>query len=133
MNRVFVDTSAILALLVEGDRAHRSAVAAFDTLSRQAAVLVTTSYVLVETYALVSRRLGLPAVARFREEFAPLLEVVWVAAPLHERGLDELLLRDTASLSLVDVVSFLVAREQEIDEVFAFDRHFEREGFRLVG
>ena len=133
MNRVFVDTSAILALLVEGDRAHRSAVDAFDTLSRQAAVLVTTSYVLVETYALVSRRLGLPAVASVREEFAPLLEVIWVAAPLHERGLDELLLRDTASLSLVDVVSFLVAREQEIDEVFAFDRHFELEGFRLVG
>ena len=133
MNGVFVDTSAILALLVEGDRTHRSAVAAFDTLRRRAALLVTTSYVLVETYALVSRRLGLEAVASFREEFAPVLEVVWVAAPLHERALDELLVRDSASLSLVDVVSFLVAREQDVDEVFAFDRHFEQEGFRLVG
>ena len=133
MNRVFVDTSAILALLVEGDRAHRAAVDAFDILSKRAASLVTTSYVLVETYALVSRRLGLQAMASFREEFAPLLEVIWVAAPLHERGLDELSLRNSPSLSLVDVVSFLVAREQEIDEVFAFDRHFEHEGFRLVG
>jgi predicted nucleic acid-binding protein len=33
----------------------------------------------------------------------------------------------------VDAVSFLVMRERDIDLAFAFDPHFEEEGFTLVG
>ena len=51
---------------------------------------------------------------------------------LHERALDLLLDRGDASLSLVDAVSFLVGREAGVDRAFAFDRHFEREGFAPV-
>jgi predicted nucleic acid-binding protein len=35
-------------------------------------------------------------------------------------------------LSLVDAVSFLLMREEGIDEAFAYDRHFEREGFAII-
>ena len=30
-------------------------------------------------------------------------------------------------------MNFLVIGKQQIEEVFAFDRHFENEGFRQVG
>jgi predicted nucleic acid-binding protein len=102
-------------------------------LAAREAVLLTTSYVLVETYALLGRRLGIEAVRGFREQFAPLLEVIWVDQDLHNRALDTLLQRNSRQLSLVDVTSFLVIGEQQIEEVFAFDRHFENEGFRRVG
>jgi len=133
MNRVFVDTSAILALLEATDEAHPAAKLAFARLTAREAVLLTTSYVLVETYALLGRRLGIEAVRGFREQFAPLLEVIWVDQDLHNRALDTLLQRGSRQLSLVDVTSFLVIGEQQIEEVFAFDRHFEHEGFRQVG
>ncbi len=133
MNQVFVDTSAILALLVATDEAHPAAKMAFARLAAREAALLTTSYVLVETYALLGRRLGMEAVRGFREQFAPLLEVIWVDQDLHNRALDTLLQRGSRQLSLVDVTSFLVIGEQQIEEVFAFDRHFENEGFRRVG
>ncbi|MDG4596628.1 MAG: PIN domain-containing protein [Candidatus Contendobacter sp.] len=59
MNQVFVDTSAILALLVATDEAHPAAKMAFARLAAREAALLTTSYVLVETYALLGRRLGI--------------------------------------------------------------------------
>ena len=93
MNRVFVDTSAILALLVATDEAHPAAKLAFARLAAREAALLTTSYVLVETYALLGRRLGIEAVRGFREQFAPLLEVIWVDQDLHNRALDTLLQR----------------------------------------
>ena len=133
MNQVFVDTSAILALLVATDEAHPAAKMVFARLAAREAALLTTSYVLVETYALLGRRLGIEAVRGFREQFAPLLEVIWVDQDLHNRALDMLLQRGSRQLSLVDVTSFLVIGEQQIEEVFAFDRHFENEGFRRVG
>lgn len=131
MNRVFVDTSAILALLVASDHAHQRAQAAFAHLAVRRSVLVTTSYNLVETYALIDRRLGREAVRAFRTDFASLLEVNWVDDALHERGLD-LMLKRSAGVSLVDAVSFAFLQDQRIHEVFAFDRHFEDEGFAMV-
>lgn len=130
MSAVFIDTSAILALMVRSDRAHQSAVKAFNKLRSRQTELVTTSYVLVETYALLDRRLGREAVLDFRENFAPLFRVIWVDRGLHERGLDRLV-KNSHSLSLVDAVSFETIREHRILEAFAFDRHFEREGLEI--
>jgi len=131
VSTVFVDTSAVLALMVGSDRAHGKAVKLFERLRGRRAELVTTSYVLVETYALLDRRLGRDAVSDFRSSFAPLLRVIWVDSALHERGLDRLE-KSSHSLSLVDAVSFEAIRENRILEAFAFDRHFDREGLTPV-
>jgi predicted nucleic acid-binding protein len=127
---VLIDTSAMLALLSATDQAHRAAVEKFQLLSDEQAQLVTTSYVLVETYALIDRRLGREALTSFRARFAPLLNVIWVDADLHEAGLDLLGERSTG-LSLVDAVSFAAARAHHITRAFAFDQDFDAEGLTL--
>jgi|SRR3989442_2732359 predicted nucleic acid-binding protein len=132
MSAVFADTSGLLALLNSKDENHTRAERAFATLRARQNPLVSTSFVLVETYALVSRRLGLDAVGAFRADFAPLVEVVWVDEALHEAGLDLLLARRKRLLSLVDAVSFVTMRRRGLAEAFAFDPHFEQEGFSLV-
>jgi len=132
MTAVLVDTSAVLALLVPGDAAHRRARKAFDRLAAEEVHLLATSYTLVECYALIGRRLGKKAVRAFRADFAPLLDVVWIDLDRHERGLDLLVESATASLSLVDAVSFVVAHDLMVDRVFAYDRHFTDAGFEVV-
>lgn len=131
MNRVFVDTSAIFALLVPTDQAHARAVEIFDRLHARESSLITTSYVLVETYALLSRRFGRHATIAFRSDFAPLLDVIWVDRELHERGLDVMLDRPTG-VSLVDAVSLIAIREHDVDGAFVFDRHFDDEGLHVL-
>jgi predicted nucleic acid-binding protein len=132
VNAVFADTSGLLALLNAKDENHARAERAFRDLRARQASLVSTSFVLVETYALVGRRLGLDAVRSFRADFAPLIDVVWVDEALHNAGLDLLLDRRKRLLSLVDAVSFVTMRQSHMDEAFAFDPHFEQEGFSLV-
>ncbi len=132
MKRVFADTSALFALLVATDENHRRSALAFQGLERQRAALVTTSYVLVETYALLARRVGIDAVRKFRGGLAPLLEVVWVDYALHEAALDHALERSRSGISLVDAASFLVMRSSGIEVAFAFDQHFRTAGFSLV-
>jgi predicted nucleic acid-binding protein len=132
LSAVFVDTSAILALLNADDSSHRAARRAFAALAREGARLFTTSYILVETYALLGRRHGREAINRFRHDFAPLLEVVWVDAELHEAGLDVLAKSAARSISLVDAVSFAALRARGAHRVFAYDRHFASAGFEPV-
>ncbi len=132
MSRVLVDTSALLALAVAEDAAHVPAVRAMQSLREEAAELITTSYVLVETYALLGRRYGPAAVRSFREQFAPLLTVVWVDADIHERALDRTIGENLRDLSLVDGVSLDVMRVERIDRVFAFDPHLLLDGARPI-
>jgi predicted nucleic acid-binding protein len=132
VTRVFVDTSGLLALLVPSDECHARATKAFERLREQEAGLLTSSYVLLETYSLLGRRFGPDAVQRFRDGFAPLLKVVWVDSGLHEAGLDLLLASRRRVLSLTDAVSIALIGREGCEEVFASDPHLKVEGARLL-
>jgi predicted nucleic acid-binding protein len=129
---VLVDTSALYALLVRTEEGHGEVEAVLDGLLDEGRSLRTTSYVLVETVALLQSRFGLPAVRDFEERILPLLEVEWVDARLHGRAMKRLLRTDRRGLSLVDVVSFVVMEERGLRTALALDADFAREGFELL-
>jgi predicted nucleic acid-binding protein len=126
--KVFVDTSALLAILDEDDRFHREAAETFRALMA-GTELVTHNYVEVEVLSLARRRLGPGAVARLTDRLLPAMTTIWVDEPLHRAALAAH--RGAgASVSLVDNVSFEVMRREVIDQAFAFDADFEAQGFR---
>ena len=129
---VFADTSALYALLVRTEEGHAEVAAAFSRLLGGRRALVTSNYVLLETAALLQRRIGLPAVRDFDERIAPLLTVRWITEPLHRRAMDRLIRADRRGVSLVDCTSFEVMEGEGIAEAFALDRDFAAAGFRLV-
>jgi predicted nucleic acid-binding protein len=127
---VFVDTSALLATLNADDVNHASA---SDVLRRYVDVpLVTHNYVVLETTALLQRRFGLAAVRLLSERLLPALTVIWIDADRHERAMTSLLTRRRRSVSLVDWASFDLMRELGIQDAFAYDDDFTREGFTLL-
>jgi len=75
---IFVDTSGLFALLVRNDYMHIRAKENFAYFARQRLQLVTSSFVLVETIALLQRRIGLAAVHDFYAKIIPLIEILWV-------------------------------------------------------
>lgn len=127
---VFVDTSALLAVLDAGDTQHPPARATWETLLTSDEPLVTTSYVLVETFALVQSRLGMEAVRALVDDVVPVLRVHWVGESEHRLGVTALLAVGRRQLSLVDCVSFATMRELRLETAFAFDRDFADQGFR---
>ena len=86
----------------------------------------------METSALVARRLGRRALRALHEVALPRVQQVWVDRALHEAAVATLLATKARRLSLVDRTSFEVMRRLEIEKAFAFDRDFERNGFRTV-
>lgn len=127
MVTVFVDTSALIALLDAGDTRHAEAGATLEWL-RSNADLVTTNYVQIEALAVARRRLGRDAGARLLNSFFPLIRLIWVDPEVHAAALAAYRSPDSA-VSVVDRVSFTVMRQQAISTVFAFDNDFAREGF----
>jgi predicted nucleic acid-binding protein len=129
---IFVDTSAFVAYLNRDDQNHATAAKVMETLVQEKSLLVTTNYTLLETTALLQRRLGLTALQDFQEVVVPLLTITWVDAALHDLGVTAVLTANRRQLSLVDCISFVVCRRQGIQQVFAFDQHFAEQGFTLL-
>lgn len=131
--RCFVDTSAFLAVLNRSDQYHSRAAALWERLLLDlSAESITTNYVLVETIALIQRRLGLGALRSFSTDVVPILQVIWIDRASHEKGMSSLVSQSRGRLSLVDCSSFEVMRHLGIRKFFAFDRDFAEQGFRSL-
>lgn len=129
---VYVDTSALLPLLDRSDRDHSAVTGALHELASSGATLATCSYTLVESGALVKRRLGPDAFKRLGETVAEAIDVVWVDEELHARAWASAVKRGRSGPSLVDCISFLIMRDQGIETALALDDHFRAEGFHLL-
>ncbi len=130
--RIFIDTSAFLAILDGGDSHHRRAKKRWADLVTSEAVLFCSNYILIETVALVQNRLGMEAVKVFNDDMLPLVEVDFVDSSVHHAGVNALLTASRKKLSLVDCVSFETMRRLELDTAFTFDRHFAEQGFVCI-
>lgn len=129
---VFVDTSALYAVLDADDLRHDSADHAWRDLLTGDAALRTHSAVVVETSALVQARLGMDAVRVLHADVLPLLSVCFVDAALHRQAVTALLAAGRRSLSLVDWTSFELMRNENLTEAFAFDDDFANQGFMTL-
>lgn len=129
---VFVDTSALYALLVETEEDHRSVLRSFEQLLRKGRSLLTTNYVVLESVALLQHRFGLAPIRDLVDRLLPVITVRWVTESLHRRGFARLVARDRRQLSLVDCVSFEFMEEEGMQQALALDRDFEDEGFHTL-
>ena len=132
MTEVFVDTSALFALLVETDENHQAAHAAVPSLRDHDASLVTSSFVVLETVTLLQSRIGVAAVRIFYRDLLPLLKVAWIDEDLLHRAMSALLASSRRRISITDWSSITLMRERGIVHAFAFDDDFARQGFELV-
>jgi predicted nucleic acid-binding protein len=129
---VFVDSSALYAVLDADDLRHGAAAETLRALVAEGEPLVTNNYVVVETTALAQRRLGRTGVRTLLQDLVAAFEVVWVDEGTHASCVAALLAAPGARISLVDYTCFDVMRQRHVERAFAFDRDFARAGFRVV-
>ena len=129
---VFVDTSALYALLVETEEGHEQVSEAFRGLAESGRRLVTSNYVLLETTALLQNRFGLQAVRDLESGIVPLFEIRWVSDAQHRQALERLFRMDRRGVSLVDCSSFHLMDTEGIREALSLDSDFSTEGFTVL-
>lgn len=132
MENIFVDTSAIYALLSGDETESGKAVSVWEAMLDQGDRLVTNNYVLGEAMTLLQSRIGFAPVHAFRANILPFLQVEWIDEKKHSRIVERLLNANRRQLSLVDCSSFETMRQAGITRAFTLDEHFREQGFTVI-
>lgn len=134
MRRVFVDTSAFVALRNRSEREHRAARAAIARLVSDRAQLFTSNYVFAETYTALLVRLGrLEAIEWGRRVRASeAIDLVRIDESLEEDAWSILESHADKAWSYIDATSFALIEREGSGEALAFDRHFAQRGLTLA-
>lgn len=130
----FVDTSFFKAYADKKDDFHTQALKIFQKLQETNTQLVTSNFVLGETFTLIRTKCGLVATKEFKdilEQFEVDLKIIRVLF-IDEAKAWEWFVKDWSKLSFTDCVSFALMKRLEITQAAAFDEHFQKAGFKPV-
>lgn len=130
VSRVFVDTSAILALLDADDPRQAAVAAAFA--ERRDDELVTHGYVVAESLAVARRRFGVEGAVTLLDDVLPPIVVLPVGLDAHEAARRAYRASLPSATSFVDQVSLEILRREGIATVLALDPDLATPGSTLV-
>ncbi|MBI1870672.1 MAG: type II toxin-antitoxin system VapC family toxin [Chlamydiae bacterium] len=134
MGKIFVDTSAWVALFIENDHLHSRALPIFEKIYRTKTMLYTSDYVIDETLTTIlvkgdHSKSVLAGKALFESN---IMDIIYVA-PNHFEGTWELYQKyKDKKFSFTDVSSFFIMKQLGINQAFSFDAHFQQTGFEML-
>jgi predicted nucleic acid-binding protein len=127
---IFVDSSFLIAFMIERDRNHEMAVSLFkQTAARR---IVTTNHVRGETWTWLCTKAWHGKAVAFLDSVGnadSYIEVTRLDAEPEEEALGWLRKHDEREYSFVDATSFAYMRSKGIEEALAFDGDFAAAGF----
>jgi len=133
----FVDTTAWAAVKNRKDRNYLAAVEVFTDLAERRERVVTTDFVLDETYTLLLYEVGYPTAVQFKRDLDAMIrkETVTVVQVTPEVQVEawavfERFNRDKL-WSFTDCTSYVVMRREGLAQAASFDEDFAQMGFVL--
>ncbi len=132
MEKIFVDTSALYALISTQDQKIELAVKTWEDTLERGEILFTNNYVLVECFALVQSRLGIEFARALQANIVSFLQVDWIGEQQHASSVNDVFTANRRQLSLIDCSCFESMRRLGIERVFTFDEHFHEQGFKVI-
>jgi Predicted nucleic acid-binding protein, contains PIN domain len=131
---IFVDTSAFLAIENRRDTYHGEAIRFRDSCLKTGEALITSDYVLDETYTIIRLRAGHNIAVQFGEDIraSKLLRIEYVTPEIIELAWRVFKTFADHDFSFTDCTSFMLMDRLGINTVFTFDTHFREYGQFIV-
>ncbi len=128
---IFVDTGAFCAFANQKDEYHQIAVRQFSLILKQRLPLITSNFVVDETYTWLRYRLGYDQAIQFLQTIRQAeqhressLEIITITREIEDKAMTLLKKYDDQDLSFTDATSLAVIQKRKLKQAFSFDSHF---------
>jgi len=135
--RLFIDTSAFVALEDEDDEEHRTALDYREKIRREETpfrALYTSNYILDEVVTLLRLKLSHQAAVAFGENLrrSKIVRILRVTQMIEDNAWKIFKQYSDKDFSFTDCTSFALMEQEAISAAFTFDKHFQQYGFQMV-
>lgn len=132
--KVFVDTSAWLALADKSDQYQNDAIARLKAIKDKRIILVTSDYIVDESITIVRFRVSHDAALKFGESLFTSRIINLISIEDHDRiaAWNYFKKYSDKKFSYTDCTSFALMKRMRIEKAFSFDDHFIQAGFSLL-
>ena len=129
MQSIFVDTGGWYATIARKDHDHK---VAKQFLLDNKFTLITSDYVMDETVTLLQSRIGHNYAVKFLDtlQASQQIELIYLTPSHIVETIRLFRNRVDKGWSFTDCSSFVLMREYQIQNAFAFDEHFQQAGFQ---
>lgn len=131
--RLFVDTSAWLALTDKNDQYHNRAVSKSLEIKRQKIELITSEYIIDESITLIRYRVSHHAAIIFGDSLlsSRISRIVDVTEEDRLKAWEFFKKYEDKEFSFTDCTSFALMKNLRLQKSFTFDEHFRQMGFEI--
>ena len=131
MKRVFVDTSALVALFDRKDSNHLRAKAIMERIKTDRIQMLISDYIFDECITTVLSAIGHRAAVTVGEFMlsSKIVEITWLDDSVKLRAWDFFKRHSDKSFSFTDCTTFILMKELRVNTYFSFDRDFQQAGF----
>ena len=131
--RLFVDTSAWLALNDRNDQYHNKATAKSAEIKRQKIELITSEYIIDESITLIRYRVSHKAAVIFGDSLinSSIVRIIDVTGEDRIKAWEMFKKYEDKEISFTDCVSFVLMKNLKLHKAFTFDEHFKQTGFEI--
>jgi len=131
MSRTFIDTAFVVALINKNDQYHAKAMELSKKYEEKP--LIMTDVVLLEIGNALSRKYkqeAIQVITAFRSSDEVM--IVELNLKLFERAFEIYEKYDDKNWGMVDCLSFIVMRDNEVTDSLTSDNHFKQAGFKVL-
>lgn len=131
MNKYFIDTSFVIALINQKDEYHHQAVELSDSLA--GSQYITTDLILYEIANYLAKDFKPEAINTINIFLnSKDIQIIWNSEDLFKQAFEKYTTFADKKWGLVDCLSFIIMEKLEIQNVLTIDHHFEQAGFTLM-
>lgn len=128
--KVFIDTSAFVALLVDKETDHKTVAKKYHEYRQKRTILLTSDYILDELFTrlLYFKQVDIKKyIQKLKESISKgEITVLRVDEALFEKALTAFLKFSDHKLSFTDVTSYTLLKDFSLDEIFTLDDDFKK-------
>ncbi len=130
--RIFIDSSAFLAVLSAEDANHNLAVQTYERLVDREQELWMTSFVLVRIGSLIHERVGIKGLHTFNDSMNGIIHVFWIDGTIYQDALGLVLSPTSVAKFGLDESLTLAAAKRLQTHVFTFNSCFSELGIPVL-
>ena len=133
-NYYFLDTSALVGVVLVRDAKHKEATKILDQAEKRGLRPLVSDYIISEALTLLKVRAGNKIAVDFAQKLKNdnSLLTLFIGQKEFNGGLDLFIKYKDKGFSFVDCASFYLMGERKIKKAFTFDKHFEQFGVEVL-